>query len=309
VELPYFREACVACNHRQTPRNQVESGRESGLASFLMSWPTRSLSRLQKMQLVCYMRPVQKNCLVLLNVSAAVAARLAVPSTCVPPGAVMLSTVNGYHASLRQAAFERVRTQRCFMDRVVSVCFNVSDAIGLCLNAPPVPPAQFRSGPYASLLWAKWYFIADALLVAHTTLWIDSDVVLLQNPWAALVPQRQDPHVAPYHIQFQAERPISNPRWLRGEQMCLPVASSGINGGLLLVRSAALAHSTRTTFVSYWLLRTTRTARCQQPSTRTFGRSGRHGARGRALGRGVGITLQLRNGSRLRSRSFSPASC
>ena len=153
----------------------------------------------------------------------------------------MLSTVNGYHASLRQAAFERVRTQRCFMDRVVSVCFNVSDAIGLCLNAPPVPPAQFRSGPYASLLWAKWYFIADALLVAHTTLWIDSDVVLLQNPWAALVPQRQDPHVAPYHIQFQAERPISNPRWLRGEQMCLPVASSGINGGLLLVRSAALA--------------------------------------------------------------------
>eukprot|EP00320_Phaeocystis_rex_P018029 CAMPEP_0119092158 /NCGR_PEP_ID=MMETSP1178-20130426/158861_1 /TAXON_ID=33656 /ORGANISM="unid sp, Strain CCMP2000" /LENGTH=51 /DNA_ID=CAMNT_0007075713 /DNA_START=68 /DNA_END=220 /DNA_ORIENTATION=+ len=42
------------------------------------------------------------------NVSSSVAELVAVPSECVPPGSVLLSTANAYHAALRQLQFERV---------------------------------------------------------------------------------------------------------------------------------------------------------------------------------------------------------
>ena len=42
-----------------------------------------------------------------------------------------LSTANEYHAGLRQLQFARVRGEACLMRRVLSVCFNVSDGLGM----------------------------------------------------------------------------------------------------------------------------------------------------------------------------------
>ena len=76
---------------------------------------------------------------------------------------VLLSTANEYHAGLRQLQFERVRREECFMQRVLSVCFNVSDGLGTCVPGPKVRPAEFRTSNYANLIWAKWRILADAL--------------------------------------------------------------------------------------------------------------------------------------------------
>jgi len=42
------------------------------------------------------------------------------------------------------------------MQRVLSVCFNVSDGLGTCVPGPKVRPAEFRKSDYANLIWAKW---------------------------------------------------------------------------------------------------------------------------------------------------------
>ena len=96
-------------------------------------------------------------------------------------------------------------------------------------------------------------------LQASTALWLDADVVVLRNPWAVLTPTPlwgADTHAAArawtYDIRYQAEVPPAHgnlsevggaPEWRRGEtNACPPLAlTSGVNGGQLLVHSAAFA--------------------------------------------------------------------
>ena len=59
-------------------------------------------------------------------------------SACVPDGTVLLSMVNEEQAPLRHLQFSRVRHETCLMDRVVSVCWNYTDALGTCVIASPV---------------------------------------------------------------------------------------------------------------------------------------------------------------------------
>ena len=96
---------------------------------------------------------------------------------------MLLSTTNVYHASLRALQFSRVQHQRCLMNRLLSVCFNVTDGFGTCVPGPHVHRADFRKSNYGNLIWAKWRILADALTAARSALWIDADVVLLRNPW------------------------------------------------------------------------------------------------------------------------------
>ena len=72
-----------------------------------------------------------------LRLRSAVRASLAVVSACVPEGAVLLSMVDEVQAPLRALQFARVRELRCLMSRVVSLCWNHSDAFGACIQAPP----------------------------------------------------------------------------------------------------------------------------------------------------------------------------
>lgn len=58
------------------------------------------------------------------------------PGQRVPPQ-VLLSVANEHHAGLRQLQFERVRREACMMRRVLSVCFNISDGLGMQEDARP----------------------------------------------------------------------------------------------------------------------------------------------------------------------------
>ena len=92
-------------------------------------------------------------------------------------------------------------------------------------------------------------------LQASTALWLDADVVILRNPWTVITPTPlwgADSHTRRRthgHTTF-ATRPSrclsgvgGAPEWRRGEtSACPPLAlTSGVNGGQLLVHSAAFA--------------------------------------------------------------------
>ncbi|KAL1520569.1 hypothetical protein AB1Y20_022145 [Prymnesium parvum] len=209
------------------------------LPSFIEQLPgngfTSTYDRRSVLSRKCRRTPIHGKCLSLINVSSAVSARLAVSSSCVPSGAVLLSMVNPYHSRLRDLQFSRLRESRCFMDRVVSVCFNYSDSLGTCVPAPHVEAARFRSGGYSDLLWAKWRFIADALVAASMVLWVDADVVLLRNPWANI------PLRGRQHLLYQPEHPPVEPMWRLGARECVKQSTPRINGGQILVRSARFA--------------------------------------------------------------------
>lgn len=179
------------------------------------------------------------------TVSPTVGHAIATPSSCVPDGAVMLSVTNKHHARLRPLQFSLIRHRACFMQRVVSVCFNnVSDAFGSCVQSTfNIPPSDFRRSNYANLIWAKWKIISDALHVAKMALWLDADVVILRNPWTALrlVGSASQPV---YDIRYQSEPPPT-PNQAETCTKPLPVCPecASFNGGQLLVRSAALARA------------------------------------------------------------------
>ena len=125
------------------------------------------------------------------NVTSAVASALRTQSACVPVDAVALSQANRAHAGLRALGLQRMPP--CFLARLVSVCFGEASACGHCADAPSacvlgaaVEDSSFGKGAYVHLIFFKWRVLADALLAARWALWLDADVVLLQNPWEAL---------------------------------------------------------------------------------------------------------------------------
>ena len=67
------------------------------------------------------------------------------------------------HHRLRELQFERMAGHKCFMKRVVSICYGLSstqrragDALGTCVHGPAVPPSDFKRSQYVALNWAKW---------------------------------------------------------------------------------------------------------------------------------------------------------
>ena len=129
------------------------------------------------------MRPWAGRLVTLPTIEPTLQAALAIPSSCVPGGSVILSYTNHHHLQLRSLQFERLKHLQCFMTKVVSVCYGEGDSFGICIPAPVVPPSVFRRGAYIELLWAKWRLVHAALNVAKTVLFLDSDVVLLRNPF------------------------------------------------------------------------------------------------------------------------------
>ncbi|KAL1523777.1 hypothetical protein AB1Y20_018701 [Prymnesium parvum] len=159
---------------------------------------------------------------------------LASPSSCVPDGAVLLSTVDRGLAPLRPLQFQRVRHQRCLLQRVVSLCWNHSDAYGVCVPAPLAALTRFavfspgREVAYHLNCWVKWAMLSAALLEAKVAFYVDADVLLLRNPFTA-------PRVEAFstrercdegaQLLYQWEGPGSNP----------------LNSGQLLACSSAVA--------------------------------------------------------------------
>ena len=203
------------------------------------------------------------------NMTSAVAAALNRPSRCVPDGGVMLSLANPHHRALRAAQFERVRHLKCFMRRVVSLCYgNWTDGLGTCVRAPCTGRADgldddldsaclksdYRRGNYVSLNWAKWPIFIDALTVARTVLWLEADVAIVRNPWEGLLPLLAQPRM--HDVLYQWELPpcggVGN-RALSsavapGAECCGAVARSRwhpepLNCGQLVLTSLAFARA------------------------------------------------------------------
>ncbi|KAL1499975.1 hypothetical protein AB1Y20_012654 [Prymnesium parvum] len=168
------------------------------------------------------------------DVLPAVQQALAFASSCVPPGAVTLSVINRHHAKMRALQFAFLRHRPCFMRRMVSVCYNVTDAFGACVHSSfAIPPSDFKRSHYANLIWAKWRIIAHALQAARVVLWVDADVLLLRNPWDRL---SWNSSGVRYDIRYQSEK-----RCTASECPELRAGCALLNGGQLLVSSAQLA--------------------------------------------------------------------
>lgn len=153
----------------------------------------------------------------------------------------MVSLTTKWNLRLRLLQFAMIGNEHCFMDRVVSVCYdNTTDGFGSCVVSPfRVPPSDFRRGNYANLIWAKWHVIGDALSASRFALWLDADVLIFRNPWPSIslsVPSGQQVATA-FDIQHQAEK-------MCHAQAChaaLERPECALNGGQLLVSNASLA--------------------------------------------------------------------
>ena len=162
---------------------------------------------------------VESNPLVPTDVQAqlrsAVHESLALPSSCVPGGAVLVSMVDAAQAPLRRLQFSRIRELKCLVDRVTSLCWNHSDSFGHapCVQAPAT--AFDRADPevlYHLKCWAKWTLLSTALDVARLAFYVDADVLLLRNPFAApAVAHFADAACRGVQLLYQWEGPGSNP--------------------------------------------------------------------------------------------------
>ena len=150
------------------------------------------------------------------NVTDAVVSVLRTPSQCVPQHAVMLSMATTHHMKLRQSQFARVVHLQCFMARVVSVCYGFTDEYGTCVYgscnkslglANPCLPSDYRRSQYVALNWAKWPLFIDTLRVARSALWLEADVVILQNPWELLLADAQRTATVHDAVRYQFESP------------------------------------------------------------------------------------------------------
>ncbi|EOD19868.1 hypothetical protein EMIHUDRAFT_242491 [Emiliania huxleyi CCMP1516] len=99
--------------------------------------------------------------------------------------------VDDVQAPLRPLQFARVRELDCLTARLVSLCWNHSDAHGSCVQAPRAVLDLLRPGAaepevlYHLKCWSKWALLHAALEEARVALYVDADVLLLRNPFAA----------------------------------------------------------------------------------------------------------------------------
>ena len=150
------------------------------------------------------------------NVSDAVVEALRTPSECVPTHTVMLSMATTHHMKLRHAQFARIAHLQCFMARLVSVCYGFTDQYGQCVYgscdkslglANPCLPSDYRRSQYVALNWAKWPLFIDSLRVARSALWLEADVVILQNPWETLLAEAELAATVHHAVRYQFESP------------------------------------------------------------------------------------------------------
>ena len=168
------------------------------------------------------------------DILPAIDAALRKPSSCVPEGAVTLSVINRHHAKIRPLQFAFMQNEPCFMKRMISVCYNVTDNFGTCVHSSfAIPPSDFKRSNYANLIWAKWRIIANALQAARAIMWVDADVILLRNPWSGLGTMTS---ITAYDIRYQSERRCSSSECSELRSSC-----GALNGGQLLVSSRQLA--------------------------------------------------------------------
>ena len=147
------------------------------------------------------------------------------PSSCVPDGALTLTYVSDAQLELRRLQFQRVRTTKCFMARVITVVFSANlttslacgDGDGVCVPSAAVLPTRRarregsrpagHSASYHAYIWVKWRLMHAVLAQnAREVLFLDADVVLFRNPFEALHDQVKQDAQQQYKRQRQHQR-------------------------------------------------------------------------------------------------------
>lgn len=108
-------------------------------------------------------------------------------SACVPHGAVLLSNFNRDYLRLHELQFQRVGHLRCLLTRVVLVCHGAGSSYGTCIEEPGLPASSNGTGVVQQTAWwVKWFMIVHSLRAsARSAMFLDTDVVVLQNPFRA----------------------------------------------------------------------------------------------------------------------------
>ena len=173
------------------------------------------------------------------------------PSSCVPRQTVIASTVNAYHADVFRLQASLLPS--CFLNRYGVLCsgketYNASlpvSCIPLASSAPS--DSKSRGGDFMLLTWLRWELMHLALSApaVDAVLWLDSDVVVLRNPFVALA---QVPGADEADLVHQVESAL--PEQLLGtsslagvdlsEIFDLGLFMANINTGVMLVRKAEL---------------------------------------------------------------------
>lgn len=197
-----------------------------------------------------YAKPWTGHSVDIPNITSLVHSTVQRPSSCVPPGAVLLTYVNPKHVRLRALQLQRVAALPCLLSRLVSVCYGVPhDGLGGSEAARDFGPADLNqalnayrkhrvsAGAYFELIWAKWRLLLLALQVAHEVFWLDADVVLFRSPWPAAPAS-----LPPADILYQSEFACPSTSCLGTPTLTAPMGAGAcaLNGGVMLVRSAAL---------------------------------------------------------------------
>lgn len=148
------------------------------------------------------------------NVSVAVRRR----SSCVPVGAVHITTVNQELASFGRYTLSRA--EPCWLQRFVSFCWGVGEGAatsgsiyqGTCVAAPDVPLSEFKRAMYYPITWAKYELLLLAMSVSgvQIVMFVDADVLLLSNPWTPLLAADQG-LLRNHDLLYQCERSPPQP--------------------------------------------------------------------------------------------------
>ena len=168
-------------------------------------------------------------------------------SSCVPPRAIAATLVNQGFEELH--AIQLRALPRCFVDRFAVLCSGVT----ISTSATCIPWRQYATSDllqrdFVSITWARWHVAYVALTMTASIdaiLWIDADLILVQNPWPFL-PRLDDAfdiaYAPEYHIKYDDD--VSRHHAERCADVSSLVAMGqfpvNLNTGLMLIRNASL---------------------------------------------------------------------
>lgn len=185
------------------------------------------------------------------NVTAAVSAAVRTPSDCVPEGAVVLTIFWPNRIDMRRLQFQNSQA-RCFLSRLVTVGFGrgtgSADSLGTIVEAPDflAHPIQVNSVTWRQRDWMKWRMMHDALQAASSALYLDTDVVLMRNPFEVLGNETlydvRFETATQCHLQSERDQCTLAPRFTGWDESKPSDATRcSVSTGLVWLRSAAVA--------------------------------------------------------------------
>ncbi|KAL1505029.1 hypothetical protein AB1Y20_008790 [Prymnesium parvum] len=162
------------------------------------------------------------------------------PSVCVPEGAFLFTYANKFHQDLMRMQMFPVQDESCIVSRYVALCFG-GNWHPACVEAPALPAMGHHGALfYHHVLWVKWRLSRLALATqgCRMVLFLEADVVLLRNPFVAVVEHFGSlDHIDLLYSASARSLRALHARLEAESEKCVKAQS---NTGILLVRNLSL---------------------------------------------------------------------